>query len=377
MKTQICLVSAQAAANLLSALDPDLKPQKVVLVVSPKMKTQANNLRSVLREGGLQVALQELADEHDFSKIENDLLQLAGSLEQDEVSLNITGGTKLMSVAAQSIANLHEWRMFYVDADTDQVIWLGRDKTPPHPLKEYLRLPHYLKAYGFDLPEPSKVPSLTQVQQNLIQTLIKQISSMESALAKLNWLAQQAEDKHQLDIVMDKSQQDDRNLEPLLRNFNDAGMLRIENNRIHFASEEARDFVKGGWLENHVFQAVTSLTQNLGIRDKSINLQIEDAQKVRNEQDVVFLARNRLFIIECKTARMSNPKTPKANDTLFKLSENCRRIGGLGTRGLLVSYRKLREPELRLAKALNIEVVTGADITRLPEKLKHWVRFGT
>ena len=377
MKTQICLVSAQAAANLLSALDPDLKPQKVVLVVSPKMKTQANNLRSVLREGGLQVELQELADEHDFSKIENDLLKLAESLEQDEVSLNITGGTKMMSVAAQSIANLSGWRMFYVDADTDQVTWLGRDKAPPHPLKEYLRLPHYLKAYGFDLTRPPKTPSLTQAQQNLIQTLVIQISSMESALAKLNWLAQQAEDKHQLDIVMDKFQQDDRNLESLLRNFNDAGMLRIESNSIHFTSEEARDFVKGGWLENHVFQAVTSLTQNLGIRDKSINLQIEDAQKVRNEQDVVFLARNRLFIIECKTARMSDPNTLKANDTLFKLSENCRRIGGLGTRGMLVSYRKLREPELRLAKALNIEAVTGADITRLPEKLKHWVRFGT
>ena len=41
---------------------------------------------------------------------------------------------------------------------------------------------------------------------------------------------------------------------------------------------------------------------------------------------------------------------------------------------MLVSYRKLHEPELKLAKALNIEVVAGADIARLPEKIKHWVQ---
>jgi hypothetical protein len=92
------------------------------------------------------------------------------------------------------------------------------------------------------------------------------------------------------------------------------------------------------------------------------------------------MARNRLFVIECKTARIDKPQgnadrpaPPKANDTLFKLAENCRRIGGQATRGMLVSYRKLGEAELRLAKALNIEVVAGADIASLPQKLKKWV----
>jgi hypothetical protein len=110
------------------------------------------------------------------------------------------------------------------------------------------------------------------------------------------------------------------------------------------------------------------------VRDDALNLVVEDAGAVRNELDVAFLARNRLFVIECKTGRMDSPKAAKANDALFKLAENCRRIGGLGTRGMLVSYRPLGEAERRLAGALNIARVTGAELARLKDAIRNWVR---
>jgi hypothetical protein len=73
---------------------------------------------------------------------------------------------------------------------------------------------------------------------------------------------------------------------------------------------------------------------------------------------------------------MNNADDTKANDTLYKLSENCRRIGGAGTRGMLATYRPLRESEQRLAKALQIEVVSSRELARLDERLKQWVRAG-
>jgi len=88
----------------------------------------------------------------------------------------------------------------------------------------------------------------------------------------------------------------------------------------------------------------------------------------------VFLARNRLFIIECKTARMDRPQAPKANDALFKLAEIARRVGGLGARGLLASYRPVRDAEKKLAEALGIELVCHAGLNRLEEALRRWVR---
>ena len=152
----------------------------------------------------------------------------------------------------------------------------------------------------------------------------------------------------------------------------------MTGNRVVFADDNRRAFAKGGWLEHYVFRVVTGLTGEIGIRDKAANLELTDMGGVKNELDVAFMTRNRLFVIECKTARMDQEKYPKANDTLFKLAEVCRRVGGLGTRGLLASYRPLRDAEKRLAGALGIELVCGADLARLDEKIKTWVlRMGT
>lgn len=374
MKTHICLVSAQAAANLLPALDPELKPEKVVLVVSGPMRNQAENLAKVLKQNGIAVNTQHLSNEHHFNTTEGELCELADSLSGDDVTLNITGGTKLMSVAAQSVASACGWRMFYVDVDTDQAIWLGRDQPAPQPLKEQLRLRHYLQGYGFAFADAPGRPQPNAAQQTLMSELTLQIGTFEPPLSQLNWLAQQSEDRKQLSVIMNAQQQDSRSLESLTLKFANAGALTVQGNTIHFSSKEHRDFVKGGWLELLVFHEVEKLRTTLGIRDCAANLAVTDNGDVKNELDVAFMARNRLFVIECKTARMDKPESSKANDTLFKLAGNCRRIGGLGTRGMLVSYRALDEAEKRLAGALNIALVCGAEIQRLQEKLKVWVQ---
>lgn len=370
MKIHVCLVSAQAAANLLPALDPAIKPEKVILIISGKMQTQADNLSRVMQEAGVKTEPYKLTNEHDYAGTEAELLELASRLEQDDVALNITGGTKLVSLAAQSVASAASWRMFYVDADTDQVSWLYKNAPPATPLTQHLRLRHYLQGYGYSLPSVPEKLQLTPAQQTLTRTLINEIGSLEAPLSQLNWLSQQAEDKRRLEVEMDERQRDSRSLEALLRNFENAKSLTVQRNKIIFPSEAQRDFVKGGWLEAHVFQTLCNLTGDLDIRDSAVNLEVVDRTDVKNELDIAFMARNRLFIIECKTARMDKPEAPKANDTLFKLAETSKRIGGLGTRGMLVSYRALRDAEKQLARALNIHCACGTDIRNLSEHIK-------
>jgi hypothetical protein len=343
LKIHICLVSAQAAPNLLPVLDTALKPEKVVLLVSGKMQRMAESLVAVCKELGIKVDTVPLADEHSYPAIEQTLLDVATANEGHEILLNLTGGTKLMALVAHSVAVEADWRSFYVDVDTDTVTWLDRE-SPPQALGEQLRLRHYLRAYGFDLPDTPSRPQASRAQRELTQTLVSQIGSLEKPITQLNWLAQQAEDRRQLASAMSQAQQGCPNLAALLRHFSDAGVLRVDRSDIVFPDEAARNFAKGGWLEHHVFDAVARATGPLAIRDKAINLKVCN-QGVVNEFDVALMVRNRLFAIECKTARMDKPEAPKANDTLFKFAEICRRVGGLGTRGMLASYRSLREPE--------------------------------
>ncbi len=371
MTTHICLVSAQAAPNLLPALDPELKPDEVVLLVSQKMNTNAAALTSVFKELGIRTALVALEDEHSYAAIETVLLKVAEERDGQQIALNLTGGTKLMALVAQSIAQVAGWRSFYVDVDTDAIVWLDRESTDKK-LAEQLRLPHYLKAYGFELPASPDRPQIGREKRELMQTLITQIDSLTTPISQLNWLTQQAEDKRRLEVTMDTQQQDSRSLEALLRNFETAGLLRVQQDKIIYTDEAARNFVKGGWLELYVYNCVAMVSGGLGIRDKATNLKVIQ-NGVENELDIAVMAHNRLFVVECKTARMDRPEAPKANDTLFKLAEICRRVGGLGTRGMLASYRPLRESERKLASTLGIELVCGRDLIVLQERLKSWI----
>ena len=373
MTTQIMLISAQAAPNLLPALDPALKPRQAVLVVTQKMQSRADALQKVLQEAGVKVRRVQLTDEKNFSLLEGALMDVAAAQDDRDIALNLTGGTKLMALAAQSVASAAGWKTFYVDVDTDEVIWIGHQAPVPQALGQQLRLSHYLRSYGY-MPEGGVDRPATSARHNaLLETLILQIGSLEQPLGQLNYLAQQARDRRTL-TVRRPEQNSAPGLDALLQHFQQAGCLRVQGDAIQFASEAELDFVKGGWLEHHVFRTVSALHADLGVRDHAANLGVIDSSGVRNEMDVAFMARNRLWVIECKTARMDSPLQTKANDTLFKLAEVCRRVGGIGTHGLLVSYRALRPAEKRLAQALGIELVCGTELTRLREKLITWVK---
>ena len=371
--THILLVSAQAAPNLLPTLDPELRPREAVLVVSGKMQKRAEDLERVLREAGVQTSRVDVENEHDLGSLEEAFLRIADDKAGHRIALNLTGGTKLMALAAQNVASTAGWESFYVDVDTDEAIPLDRTQ-PARALAPALGLSHYLQAYGFRREKATPPPPLREGADELLQTLVTQVGSLERPLGQLNWLAEQAERNNRTSVQMNDAQLDSRSLNALLRSFEEAGLLRVVGEAIHFTDAPARSFAKGGWLERHVFRRVAALRDELGMRDQEANLHLVDAEGVRNELDVAFIARNRLFVIECKTSRMDGERSEKANDTLFKLAEVCRRVGGLGARAMLVSYRQMREAELQLASALGIDVVFGAAIARLDDRLRAWVR---
>ena len=164
----------------------------------------------------------ELADEHDYDRLETALLEVASERDGQSIALNVTGGTKLMALAAQAVAVAANWAVFYVDVDTDEIIWLA---PTPHrqPLQQQLRLRHYLGGYGFSLDEGIQRPPRERRYDDLLRTLVTQVGSLEQPLAQLNWLAQQAEVRNSLRATLTEQQADSRALEALLREFEDVG----------------------------------------------------------------------------------------------------------------------------------------------------------
>jgi len=375
MRNLVLLVSAQAAANLLPALDPFIKPERAVLFVTGAMKERAANLAAALMEAGVKTREVSLSDEHDFARTQAEFHAFASGMEGEELAINLTGGTKLMALAAFTVADAYGWRAFYLDLDTDEVVWLetgGELQTKRQRLGQQLRLTSYLKGYGFHVEQLAK-PQEQIRHRELLKALILGIEGLGPALGAVNVLAKGAAGALQAKLPPENLRP--QKFELLLDDFERANILSREGDAVRFASEEDRHFANGGWLELHVYQTLSAVHGEIGIRDKAVNLQLKDGSGVRNELDVAFLSKNRLFVIECKTARLDGAGgAEKANDTLFKLSELARRVGGIGTRSMLVSYRPLNRAERQLATALGVEVVAVNDLARLGERLKVWCK---
>jgi len=362
-------------------LDPALRPAHAYLMATEKMQSRAKHLSRVLNDAGVSTTTISIENEHSPACLEQAFLDLAATLS-GPVTVNLTGGTKLMALAAREVAKASDWRSFYVDLDTDTVIQLDPRPRDTEAGETTLRLSspptlkQYLLAHGFERgPKPQSPPLIAETDA-LIEDLILNIATLSKPLGQFNGIAQRAENGKRLRVTLTTQERANSDLLALIQRFEAAGMLELTEDQLRFPDAAALAFTKGGWLERHVLRKVATLREELGIRDQDWGVTVTDEHGVRNELDVAFIARNRLFVIECKTARMDNVdgSGAKANDTLFKLSEICRRVGGLGTRAMLVSYRELRKPERQLADALQVRVVAGGELMQLGERLHEWVR---
>ena len=89
-KVHLLLVSAQAAPNLLPALDPLLRPDLAVLLVTQRMQAQADALQAVLTEAGVRCRQHPVPDEHKLAQLEDALLAAAADQEGADVAFKHT-----------------------------------------------------------------------------------------------------------------------------------------------------------------------------------------------------------------------------------------------------------------------------------------------
>ena len=214
--------------------------------------------------------------------------------------------------------------MFYVDVHTDTIIWLDREPSAPQPLQQHLKLRNYLQSYGFALKEKPDRPSASAAQQQLTQKLAGQAHSLKDALSSLNALAQDAENRRSLRVPLPGNYQNNYPLRHLIELFESVQALEQKGSALHFASEADRDFVKGGWLELHTMQALNQTHGDIGVQDKAIGLEVvHETTGTQNELDIAFMARNRLFVIECKPPASTNPRAAAASRAPPKPTTPC------------------------------------------------------
>lgn len=371
----MCLISDQATPNLIPLMDPALAPKKLAMVTSEKMRQRADWLAEVAKPMGIRAEIIAINDPWNLEEITDRLLSwLAAQQDESGVALNVTGGTKPMAMAAQQAFTVAERPVFYVNQSTDEVLWL----IPPRPARKILarlKLGPYLHAHGWQVLSNSRAPSPSYQVDQLAKQLAGQVSNLEPSLAKLNCYASQCQEEKTLSVELPDRDWRDPGFITLIEKFSDAGACEIKGRLLHFPTEEMRFFCNGGWLEQYVYKTVLSLKSEK-VQDVALNLQVRSLNNHQpglagsNELDVAFLANNRLHIIECKTRRFQQQHV--AAETVYKL-DSLTHMGGLRTKGALVSYRPLSGSDVQRAKDLQIKTFIGRQIQQLEGALQQWI----
>jgi hypothetical protein len=376
--SHVYLVSSQATPNVTPALDPEIAPQRVILVVSPDMAAQADALEKVYAPRGIAVERWPVNNPWDIEHLRQRFLELAVREDGRAPVLNVTGGTKPMAIAAYEVFRAAGWPIFYIHPELDRLVWMHPAHLPPRELANRIRLDAFLTAHGADPVERPAAFGMPERLQTLAEALIGEVERYRNALRLLNWAAGSAEGSLiSPNLSAEQLRRDD--VRDLLDWFEAEKLLKRRGERLHFASPEARFFVNGGWLEQYVYAVVQAVRrEGPGIQDVSRGLEVSrqvGKERVRNELDVAFLAENRLYVIECKTRRFSEePDTGGMGaEALYKLETIANVLGGLQARAMLASYQPLDPAVRRRAEDYRILTCSGAELQNLKARLRRWI----
>lgn len=375
-QTHLCIVSGQPIPNLAAALDSRLRPQRVVLLTSSEMGDRAARLESVLARHGIKACRWPLADRLNLARVRQDVETCLRQFGEEGAVLNATGGQKPMSIAAYDVFRTRGLPVFYVETD-NSLTWLHPQEERGFELESRLMLGDYLGAYSYG--ETSR-DSGKGYQNDALALHLTNLAGISSrGLATLNWVASEAREGLK-SVRLTPGQLAMNGIRRLFRNLSQQDVLLFDDRTgiIHFPDEPRRAFANGGWLEQHVATILTAHRDAWGIADLASNVQVRtDAGNppVPNELDVAFLARNHLYIVECKTRqpRGDDGETDELTQMLYKL-DSIRKIGGLVARPMLVSWYIARPWHKERAKLSDIVLVSGSALHNLPQHLEAWLR---
>lgn len=339
MKTIFCLVSRQAMANVLPVLM--FQPKSVVLFTTPEEKQCADNLEKLFRSKGIKIKRNDGLNAYDYIKFKDAVKSELEKTEGD-VILNVTGGTKLMALAAYEAFAEKDKKIFYCNTENKQIIHLF-PKLSTEPLTLSLSVKDYLISYGYEITS-TKTEGLNENHKRLFNLLIK-----EQLLTKFS-------------EFLDKFRSESAN-KRYLKTYNDKknrifSIQKTHSNFILFVGKEKFNydddaFLRGEWLE--YFMLYSLKNQNI---NPEVGVKILSGSNVENEIDIIFIKDYQLHLISCKSGRQSDP-----NRDIYEIETLRNVAGGTFGRGFLVTTQDLSNRIRKRAEDLGIRILRFDKLT--------------
>lgn len=336
MKIMVCLISGQHVPNLLVIRSEKPSPDKLVLIVSPYMKKEDRHkqLLNALKVGGLDYTptskreFKCLKNEYSITTIKKLLQEIYTNHQGDELIVNLTGGTKPMSIGAYEFSLENHLKTLYVpEGNQRQAIDL-LDEGYVVDLEHKITTAEFLAGYGFDIINNDLLKSAEELALPLVKLSAMLASKNEDnglrgMLGTLQWLKKGK-------IVLDKADWETNGLsissednvflndKPLRDEISTLFGLSVDGTKFTGKLERhAVEFLTGKWLEVFVWNLFRPFVGK-GIWDLHLGVSAGKIGPAKNNDlDVSFMKNQSLCIVECKTGERRDD--PEADNVLYKI----------------------------------------------------------
>ncbi len=360
---QLCLVSEQPMPNFLAAIEPSLGVNRVTLAVTGKMEDRATWLEEALHRHQIETDRLPIVIHTDFEGMWTTFAEWAEA--HKGAVLNVTGGTKLMAIAAQDAFRSAGAPVFYVDLDTGRGIWIEGAVDEKAKTFQPSGRPKVQTAFslnGFQVLTHAENYTADKGWLGFLDAMEARFDEWEPLLGTLNYRAEEAKKKT---LWFGPLGGLPKGWDGFQAALEEAGLMGYRGVGVYFTSEEALKFCQGGWLEHYTFRI---LRQRFGLKQSYAWMNVEvlkeirengKVKKAKQELDNVAIVNGNLSLVECKTANLQDEKgdgMSRADAAVFKIAELTRTYG-LSARGFVVSARKVREEDHDRAKVFGVRVL--------------------
>lgn len=381
-KIHVCLVSDQTVPNILAI--HQFQPDELLFITTPKMEKleKTDHMLAALKSVGCDYSTAAgtiTVSEDSILDIHRKLEQWVAGREDAEFVVNLTCGTKIMSIAAYEFFKEYGARMIYIPLGKNEFITLFpkryADREEPLPLR--LSVADYLAAYGLRVVNGNSIrkgEGDAARRRELSDWIAANYQSVKPLLERFGEkLRRHRDDREGYTLTTSYLPGTDEERQLLQQ----LGFAHENGTFTRHLTKSEIGFLTGGWLEEFCFNAVADLIGK-GIDDAALGIKIMNANGRDNEFDVMFTRDNVLYTIECKSLDQNDD--PRA-DALYKIAA-LQKDFGLRVESFFVSTSPhiLRDGKLKPAIAARAEqfrttVIPPHEVIHFASRLKEKLRI--
>ncbi|WP_026750661.1 Card1-like endonuclease domain-containing protein [Sediminibacterium sp. C3] len=341
MKHQITFVGGQLLPVLVGI--KEFAPDKIHFIVSEESKSKISLIKSFLTGNTFS---ENICNPFEFASIKSICEEILNNIDQnDDVQFNLTGGTKIMVLAAQSLIIERNLDGFYINQN-DTLLQLPSYST--RKLTSQITVKEFLEISGHKLSRSKTISDFSSDDFKSIDIIDKFTMSHDRLILEINSKVRKTYDK--LNKIPTAGHLAINQQAKLIWTDKRISVELNGNEVFKIQSPNVRSlFFHASWWELIVAKEIS-----LWPKAKELLIQCElpfrtDSFITKNEIDVLVNLGGKLIFIECKSGNVNQEDINKmriVKDT----------YGGIISKSLLVCRFRPKPTILEKCKELNIDV---------------------